>query len=201
MWDLPGQAQENKAFMHHGSPFLPLQAPASIQHLWSIPRAQQPGPPRPLPAQQLGTILLHPAHVLRETEAQGAFQLSQRWAAPGWLLPCCSLPPAACPCQQEAGWERQEQGFPALCSAPAPSAHGPHVTSCSFFAPPTISAPASAHAAALPTSSCFSHLHRTSGAIPPRPPRSQSRQLLPGVLGAAFPGHSSSHTLGKGSSR
>lgn len=51
-----------------------------------------------------------------------------------------------------------EQGFPALCSPPAPSAHGRHVISCSFFAPPIISAPGSAHGGALPPVSRFSHL-------------------------------------------
>lgn len=159
--------------MHHGSPLLPPTAPASIQHLWSIPRAQQPDPLRP---PQHTNNRGHPGVPStaqpRETEDQGSLQLSQRWAATGWLLAWRSLPPAACPCQQEAGWERQEQGFPALCSAPAPSTHGPHVTSCSFFAPPIISALGSAHGAALPTP----HASPTStGAIPPRAPSSQSR--------------------------
>lgn len=76
-----------------------------------------------------------------------------------------------------------ERGFPALCSAPAPSAHGRHVISCSFFAPPIISAPGSAHGGALPPVSHFSHLRWPCT----RASQSHFPVALPGHFGATFP--------------
>lgn len=177
--------------MWDGSPLLPPQAPSSgptpLEHPQRTAAPAQPGPLRPPPAgQHLGNILLHPAHLsqgkLRHTESCSFPKGRQLWAG---SCPDASFPPAAnslrpVPAGSGVG-AAAEQGFPALCSPPAPSAHSRHVISCSFFALPIISAPGSAHGGALLPVSRFSHLcwprARASGShFPPGPPSSWSRQ-------------------------
>lgn len=167
--------------MCHRSPLLQPQAPASIQHLWSIPRAQQPGPPTPTAGKQPAAPSTPQP---REMEAHGALQLSQRWAG--------SCPAAPFP-QQRVRASRKRAGSGRSRASlrfvlPQPRAHtAPHVISCSFFAPPIISAQGSAHAAALPTSSCFSHLPRTPAVIPPRLSQLPEPAALAWRFGSCFP--------------
>lgn len=78
-----------------------------------------------------------------ETEADRAQQPPEPWqAAGGCLLPPGSLPRQLRPVRAGSGvGAAAAQGFPTLCSPPAPRAHSRHVISCSFFAPLIISAP------------------------------------------------------------
>lgn len=98
-----------------------------------------------------------------------------------------------------------EQGFPTLCSPPAPSAHGRHVISCSFFAPLIISALGSVHGGALPPVSRFSTSAQAPGShFPhdlPAPGAGGAAQPSRGVSGATFPRRGSGQHRGRGGSR
>lgn len=125
-----------------GSPLLPPQAsssrPTPPEHPQSTAAwSSKASPSRPTPWD-------HPAAPSpswqRETEARRAFQLAQSCgAAAAWV-----------PCQQEAGGSSSGAGLPCALFSAAPCAHSPHVISCSFFAPPMVSAAGSVHGRALP---------------------------------------------------
>lgn len=128
-------------------PGLPSNTSVS-RRLQACPRLHPPHNCHRNALQQAKTALPHRALApgasqAGETEAGRAQQPPEPWqAAGGCLLPPRSLPRPLRPVRAGSGvGAALEQGFPALCSPPAPRAHGRHVISCSFFAPLIISAP------------------------------------------------------------
>lgn len=128
-------------------PDLPSNTSVS-RRLQACPRLHPPHNCHRNALQQAKTALPHRALApgaspAGETEAGRAQQPLEPWqAAGGCLLPPRSLPRPLRPVWAGSGvGAALEQGFPALCSPPAPRAHGRHVISCSFFAPLIISAP------------------------------------------------------------
>lgn len=168
-----------------GSPLLPPQAsssrPTPPEHPQSTEAwSSKASPSRPTPWD-------HPAAPSpswqRETEARRAFQLAQSCgAAAAWV-----------PCQQEAGGSSSGAGLPCALFSAAPRAHSPHVISCSFFAPPMVSAAGSVHGRALPP------LGLTRGHAGARSsPSGWQSMALPGRFGNHHPWAVAAATQGQG---